>query len=323
MNPTPLLPVEVRLKLEKTAIKLVMVGDAIMAILGFAFFYATYSHAILMDAVYPFIDLIAALLTLRVVSLFARQTRQPESGHHFMGYAVFEPVLNFIKGILILGVILVAFYASVKALFTGGRMIDAHTAVFYSVLASLINFGLAWYLHRLNKLARSSLIEVDLQGWLIGGWLSVAVGLSFALAIWLENLGWYAWLPYTDPVVVVILILVILPMPLKILKENGLQIVRRSGNSDTGRAIKQRIVSALEGLTDRHGDLVSPEQVKMRYLQMGRMVYVQAYVLVPVDAEVTLAQQDAARARAHQALAQQLDYFSLDLVFTQQAEWLA
>ncbi|KUJ73033.1 cation diffusion facilitator family transporter [Thiomicrospira sp. WB1] len=312
-----------RLKLEKTGIKLVMIGDALMAILGFVFFYATYSHAILMDAVYPFIDLVAALLTLRVVSLFARQTRQPDSSHHLMGYAVFEPVLNFIKGILILGVILVAFYMSVKALFTGGRMIDAHTAVFYSVLASLINFGLAWYLHRLNRHAQSSLIDVDLKGWLIGGWLSIAVGLSFALAIWLEQLGWYSWLPYTDPVVVVILILVILPMPLKILKDNGLQIVRRSGNSEKGRLLKQRIVSALSGLADQAGQPVTPQDVKMRYLQMGRMVYVQAYVLLPAQTDVTLSQQDAARARVYQALARELDYFSLDVVFTQQSEWLA
>jgi len=100
---------EQKITTEKKAIKLVMLGDFIMAVFGLVFFYLTRSQAILMDAVYPFVDMVAGLLTLRVVSLMAKQAHQSQP----FGYAIFEPVMNFIKGILILLVILVGLYASI------------------------------------------------------------------------------------------------------------------------------------------------------------------------------------------------------------------
>ena len=296
---------------EKRAIKLVMLGDVIMAVLGFSFYSMTHSQAILMDAVYPLIDLIAALLTLRVVALLTKQATQSQP----FGYAIFEPLLNFIKGILILMVILVAFYAAVHALLTGGRHIEAEIAVFYSIVASIVGFAFSYGLSRLNRQAQSSLIEVDVQGWMIGSVLSVAVGLSFGLAIWLKGHGYEAWLPYTDPLVVLVLILVMLPMPLKVLKDSGLQII--------GRGAKAGQVSQLQADLASLMDAIPYLDIKTRTLQIGRMVYIQVYIQLEPQTGFSLLDQDAFRDRLYRHLKQQYDYLSLDIIYTANPIWVA
>jgi len=302
---------EKRVETEKRAIKWVMAGDVLLALLGITFFYLTNSQAILMDGVYPLIDLIAGLLTLRVVTLITQQASESQP----FGYAIFEPVLNFIKGILILLVVLVALYASVFAILHGGRHIEANIAVFYSIVASVLGFALSYGLHRMNKTAQSSLIDVDLKGWLIGSVLSVAVGLSFALAIWMESTEYRPWVPYVDPLVILVLILVVLPMPLQILKHNGMQIVGRSGDDETGRALQDQVEAVFAS--------VDYSDIKTRYLQAGRMMYVQVYVQMRADTDFDLLEQDRFRDALFQYLKQTYDYLSLDVIYTTHPIWVA
>ncbi len=311
MSATPKIPLEQKIATEKQAIKLVMLGDFIMAVFGLVFFYLTHSQAILMDAVYPFVDMVAGLLTLRVVSLMAQQAHQSQP----FGYAIFEPVMNFIKGILILLVILVGLYASIKAIILGGHHIEADIAVFYSVLATVINFALAYILYRMNQTAQSSMIEVDLQGWIVGGILSVAVGLSFLAVIWMESAGYHQWVPYMDPLVLLVLIVMMLPMPLKILKENGLQIIGRSDNAEH--------LAELQQMTSAVFAEVPVVDIKLRALQEGRMIYVQAYIQLQSDTPFDLNQQDCYRKRLYQQLKQTNDYLSLDVIYTAQPIWVS
>lgn len=305
------IPLQQKIATEKKAIKLVMLGDLMMAIFGLVFFYLTYSQAILMDGVYPFVDMVAGLLTLRVVSLMAQQANQSQP----FGYAIFEPVMNFIKGILILLVILLGLYASIKAIILGGHHIEADIAVFYSVIATVINFLLAYVLYRINQTAQSSMIEVDLQGWIVGGILSVAVGLSFLAVIWLESAGYDEWVPYMDPLVLLVLIVMMLPMPLKILKENGLQIIGRSDNAEH--------LAQLHQITSAVFAQVPVEDIKLRALKEGRMIYVQAYVQLKSQAPFDLEQQDEYRKVLYQQLKQTNDYLSLDVIYTAQPIWIA
>lgn len=311
MSTTQKIPLEQKIATEKQAIKLVMLGDFIMAVFGLVFFYLTHSQAILMDAVYPFVDMVAGLLTLRVVSLMAQQAHQSQP----FGYAIFEPVMNFIKGILILLVILVGLYASIKAIILGGHHIEADIAVFYSVLATVINFVLAYILYRMNQTAQSSMIEVDLQGWIVGGILSVAVGLSFLAVIWMESAGYHQWVPYMDPLVLLVLIVMMLPMPIKILKENGLQIIGRSDNAEH--------LAELQKMTSDVFAEVPVVDIKLRALQEGRMIYVQAYIQLQSDMPFDLNQQDHYRKRLYQQLKQTNDYLSLDVIYTAQPIWVS
>jgi predicted Co/Zn/Cd cation transporter (cation efflux family) len=298
---------------EKKGIKLVLVGDVLMALLGWTFYYLTHSQAILMDGIYPFIDLIAGLLTLRVATLISKQAANKTNRP--LGYAVFEPLLNFIKGIMILVVVIFATYASVKLIVNGGHQVVADIAVLYALIASSLGFGLSYMLYRINMVADSALIDVDLKGWLIGAVLSLAVGLAFALSILVEKTAFAYLVPYTDPVVLLVLIALILPMPLKILKENGMQIIGRFENTETSQKINKLV----------NKELADPMFIdfKMRYWQLGRSIYIQLYIQMDPDADFSLKQADEFRNYLYRKLKSEYDYLAIDVVFTADPTWVA
>ena len=82
---------------------------------------ASSSQAILLDGLFNIAYLAAGLFTIRVAALLAGgdDERFP------FGYGFFEPLVNGIKGLLVLGVTVMALYGAVQALFTGGREIEA------------------------------------------------------------------------------------------------------------------------------------------------------------------------------------------------------
>ena len=108
-------------------------------------------------------------------------------------------------------------------------------------------------------------------------------------------------------------------MPLKILKENGLQIIGRKGSSELANSLEKDVHSVL--------DAVPYLDMKMRFLEIGRMVYLQVYV--QMDAEQAkqngfdLTEQDAIREHLYQLLSQKHDYLSLDVVFSASRTWAA
>ncbi|MBD3822748.1 MAG: cation diffusion facilitator family transporter [Thiotrichales bacterium] len=297
------------LEVEKKAIKLVMIGDVLMAVLGLSFYYLTHSQAILMDGIYPFIDMTAGLLTLRVATLISKQANQNQP----FGYAIYEPLLNFIKGIMILVVVIFAIYASVHALLNGGRHVVADIAVFYAVVASLLGFVLSYFLYRMNKSVKSDLIEVDLQGWLIGGVLSLAVGISFGFSMWLAGTEYKDWVPYTDPIVILVLVMLMLPLPIKVVKENGLQLIGRFENSEISDDIEELVRHELK--EDR---FIGFEK---RYLQLGRSIYVQLYIQMKPDCDFNLQEADLFRTHLYHKLKQRYEYLAVDVIFTADPVW--
>lgn len=303
--------IEEKFEVEKKAIKLVLIGDILMAVLGWTFYYFTHSQAILMDGVYPFIDLVAGLLTLRVATLITKQASQNQP----FGYAIFEPLLNFIKGIMIMLVVIFATYASVHAIFHGGRDVVVDIAVLYAVLASVLGFGLSYLLYRMNKTAQSTLLDVDLQGWLIGSVLSLAVGISFAISLWVDTTEYRFLVPYTDPVVLLVLIALMLPIPLKILKENGMQIIGRFENTEISAKIEKLVRAELDDPMFK--------DMKMRYLQLGRTIYIQLYVQMDPEAKFSLKEADEFRSYIFTKLKSEYDYLSVDVIFTADPVWIS
>ena len=61
---------------------------------------------------------------------------------------------------------------------------------------------------------------------------------------------------------------------------------------------------------------------QVRALEVGRLVFVQVYVLDPHQWSGNLAQQDQLRSQLYSKLTQHFIYCQLDVIFTQQHQWL-
>ena len=85
----------------------------------------------MLDGFFSLIGFGMSLLTMRV----ARLVRQPDDQWFHFGYARFEPLLNLLKGIVILGVCGLSLASAIQALLHGGRELNLGPAVIYSILA--------------------------------------------------------------------------------------------------------------------------------------------------------------------------------------------
>ena len=116
---------------ETKALKLSAAGALFMAALGIVFGLLTRSDAIMLDGFFSLVGFAMAVVTIRVAWL----VQQPPDEHFHFGYAQFEPFLNTVKGLLMLGVSGFAVAGAVDALLHGGRDLNPGLAVIYAIIA--------------------------------------------------------------------------------------------------------------------------------------------------------------------------------------------
>lgn len=297
-------------RLEARALYMTVLGALSMAVLGFCFAVLTQSEAILLDGFFSLIGCAIALLTQKVSHLAMR----PGNQQYPFGYTTFEPILNLCKGLLLSVVGLFALISSISALFTGGRPISTGGAMAYAGVSAVGSFWIAWRLRGMAKRSRSSLVRVDAKNWMIDGVISIAVAVTFFFVELTKGTSIETWAPYADPTVVIVIVLAMVPLPINTIRDAWRQIIGYCPDSKKMRIIHAAVVEILQP-----SDSVT---FQVRSLEIGRLLYVQVYVLDPHEWSGTLAQQDQLRSRLYSNLNQQFAGIKMDLIFTQQYQWL-
>lgn len=297
-------------ELENRALRLTSVGALSMAILGLGFAVITKSEAILLDGFFSLIGFAITLLTRKVSRLVVR----PGDQQYPFGYATFEPMLNLCKGLLISLTGLFALMSAISALFTGGRPIVAGVAIAYAALAALGSFWVAWRIGRMSRRSRSALVKVDAKNWMIDGILSAAVAVTFLVVELTKSTPFSEFAPYADPMIVIVLVLTMASFPIKTIRNAWRQLVGYCPDSAKLGVIN----TAVE-------DIFKPAATinwQVRSLEVGRFIYVQIYVFDPYQWSGDLVRQDQLRSQLYADLTQHFPYLQLDVIFTQQPEWL-
>ncbi len=296
---------------ESFALRLSVAGYAGMAIAGFSFAALTRSGAILLDGAYSLVSLMMALLAGQVVKLLRRDDSE---SFHF-GYAFFEPLLNAIRGLLILAIVALGVGSAVSALLNGGRMIDPGLALIYSAIIGSICFLLSFTQHTYAQQTGSPLLQVDARNWLIDGILTIAIGVAFLVSLFLSWSSWSDWLPYIDPLVVIVVGAVLVPTPLKIVLNNVGQLLHLAPSQEVQTEIRRRIEEATADLS-----LVKRD---VRMFRVGRYFYVLVRLIVNDDFPTRpIADLDRVRERIACALADVEPQAVLDVVFTTDRRWI-
>ena len=193
---------------ENRFLKVSAAGNLAMASLGIGFFAVTDSQAILLDGLFDLTYFVAALFTFKVAQLVHRE----DDDRFPYGYAYFEPLVNGVKGLLVLGVSIMAFADAVGALLTGGRAIAAGFAVVYAVAATLGCAVFALIVRRGADRCESPLLLTDAKNWIVNAAISACVLVAFSSILLLENTEYVHLVPYVDPLVVVSVILISLSL---------------------------------------------------------------------------------------------------------------
>jgi len=255
--------------LEKRALRISIFGYFLLGILAVIFALKSQSEAIMLDGFFNFVSFVMSLITLYVSNLL----RIPYNRHFQYGFMPFEPFVNVVKGLIILVVCGFALVSSIDALIDGGRELSPGMAVIYSIIATTGCIVVFLIQKQYANKVDSPLLALDIATWKLSGFISSAVAIGFGAAYILSRTE-YSWIvPYVDPVMVVVLVLVMIRLPLSALKEGIGDLLLGAPPGEMQREIKEKVSAALSGFQmQRHS---------VRMVKVGRHIFVSINVLLP------------------------------------------
>ena len=275
-----------------------------MMVLGLTFAFLSESEAILLDGVFSGIGFVMSLATLKVAELVTR----PDDEHFNFGYAHFAPLINVVKSLLMTTLCAFAMLSSIQALLGAGRPMHLGSAALYGVVAAVGCIGITLYLKSAAKRTGSPLLSVDAGSWTIDSIMSAAVLLSFVGGYFAQATAWGEHLDYLDPAVVTLLCVVALPVPLRILWDNGREMLLIAPDRAIQDEVIERVEAALAPLPI--------DDCRVRMLKMGNTLNVMLHVKLAAAFDVrSIKQLDEIRATVHEALAEIDARVAVDLVF--------
>lgn len=226
-------------------------------------YWLTGSVGLLSDALESVVNLVAAIVALIAISV---ATRPPDDDHAY-GHSKAEYFSSGVEGTLIVLAALSIIVASLHRLFNPQPVDRIEIGVVISLLASLVNFGVAQILFKIGRTYRSITLEADAKHLMTDVWTSVGVVVGVAIVV----LTQYYWL---DAVVAMLVAVHILA--------EGQKLVRRSlmGLMDTSLPTEE--VARIEAILAKFAPR-GIETHALRSRQAGARRFVSVHVLVPDD----------------------------------------
>jgi cation diffusion facilitator family transporter len=268
------------------------------------------SQAILLDGLFNLTYFLAGLFTIKISRLVMRgdDERFPN------GYSFFEALMNGIKGLLILGVSVMALYGAIEALLEGGRNIKPGIAIIYAVFASSAGWLLAILSKKGYQDSQSPLVRADADGWIVNAAISSAVLIAFIGVYAIQDTEYSHIAPYIDPSLVIIVVLISLSVPIRMSWQALMGLLNRAPSPEIVESVTHTV---RESLTDW-----PVEELFVRVIQPGRVRGIMVHVVLPENYPATeLALFDQQRERTLQALKAAHGMIIMDIVFTTQRKW--
>jgi len=253
-------------QIEEKALKTSMLGAFILAIWGLLMAALSQSGAVLLDGMYNLISAIMTFFSIGITRLiFGRETREYPLGHF-----AFESLFVLIKGTAILILVLMALYANIMLLISGGREPALGLLTLYVSLAVIGCFAVYGVLRKSLKRADSDLLRAEAKAWLLNGAVTGAIGIAFVVVLFLQDTAWGWTTRYADQVLVIGMSLLFIKEPL-ILMRNGLKELLLAAPQETfSQPFIDRILPLKEELGARH--------LSLEILKTGRRMWVTVFM---------------------------------------------
>ncbi len=214
---------------EKRAILIGAAGNLVMAVVAWITFWFSNSEAVLLDGNYSFIVFLGMIVALAVAKLKAVKNSTFPLGHFF-----YESLYSLFKGLMIMGIILMAVATSVVRIlfYFGGStesipMLNPGPIVYYAATMVVLSFLLsAYYRHSNRQIGdQSSILKTDAKASFVDGVLSLGI-LGGVLALRNAGSGGAdSFIPYlADSIITLILSVALISKPIQIIRESVIEI---------------------------------------------------------------------------------------------------
>lgn len=280
-----------------------------IAMLGIIFGLLSGSQAIIFDGVFGAIDAGMSMLALVV----SRLLLQSGSKRFQYGYWHLEPLVALFNGSVLLAICVYAFVNGLKGVLSGGNVVAFDGAAIYAAMTCVGCFGLYAYERRVNRVLASEFITIDMNSFLMSGFITLGLFIGFGAARVLALMGYPQWEPYADSTILMVVVVGLAPIPLAIIRR-ALRDVFLIAPKDATDLVKR----VMAGAVKRHGFL----DYSMYVAKQGRMHMIDINVLVSDDFPATVTEFDAIRAEIAAEVHEfaQLDEW-LSISFTSNKRW--
>jgi cation diffusion facilitator family transporter len=269
-----------------------------------------HSQAIAFDGFYSLVDVVltaGALLVSRLVT--------SEGSRRFQfGYWHLEPLMVVFNATVLTAICSYGGFAALHGLLTGGHELDFGFGAVWAAIMGVVSLGMAQYMRRQSKALDSVLLQLDARGWIIGGCISIAVLLGFALAAVIEGGPLAHWTRYVDSAVLLLLTLALLPLPLSSLWQALREVLQVAPD-----ALDQRVRKVMAELVQERGYL----QFASYVAKIGRMRFIDIHILVaPTQQLGSMHDVDEVRSDIARRIGSDIRVEWLTIVFTAKREWM-
>ena len=290
---------------ERRALKLSAFGALLMAALGFGFAVLTGSEALMLDGLFSLLGFAMTLGAIRI----SRLVYEPGNMQFQFGFAGFESLFNLIKGMIIIFLSLLAAYSSNLAIQEGGREIEIGWALVYAVIVTIASMIVYILLSRAARKTGSPLLQVDAKNWMIDGAITAAVLVGFVVVYFAQDTQWSWIVPYADPVVVLVLVVIALPVPFIIIKSSIKELLLGAPDIKLQQSLREKMLPALNAKGYTKGGT--------RLAKTGRMIYLYVFVLLDETlADPSVVEQDKLRQKLTSELSTLYADIEVDVFFT-------
>ena len=253
---------------EQRALKFSLFGILFFVLLAIGFALLTKSDAILFDGIFSLIAFCTTLVTMKV----ARLAERPDDDQFHFGYNAMEPTLNLFKSLIVIVTCVFALVEAVNRLMAGGNPAAYGWAMVYGAFATSGCFIVAWLMYRSSRDHRSDLVSVEAKTWFVDGLLSGSVLLGFITAWLLEQSDSAHLAPLVDPILLITIVLLALPVPGKIMLDSFREVIAMAPPEHIVDEIEERLLQALAQVDAGH--------VELRVSKRGRVTYLLVHVVV-------------------------------------------
>ena len=265
---------------EAGALRLSVYASLLVGAVGIVWGLLADSRIVLFDGVFTIFG--TALSGVSILASWAAGLK-PDERYPF-GRGAVIPVAVLIQGAALGATLVYAAFDSVSLIIAGGAGSAPLSVVGYGLVTLLIAIGLVVALPRLAP--RSELAAAEAAQWQAGAMLSGLIAVGAAAAAGADALGWQQVVAFADPALVLMAVAVLAPVPLRLLRAGGREILEAAPPPEVRRSID----AAVER-TRADYDLGVPF---VRATKLGRRLYVEVDFLVTAG-EWDVAEEDRVR----------------------------
>ncbi len=268
---------------ESAALRISAFAALGLAVIGVIWGLAADSAVILFDGVYSVIGFVLSWFGLRAAALVEAG---PTPTYPF-GREALAPLVVAVQALVLAGTFAYASLDAVSVILDGGSQTQIGAALAYSVLSLLVSVVVRSLLVR--RQAGSDLVAAEAAQWQAGVVLGVALVVGFGIAAAMAAAGLDAVAPYMDPVLVLVAAVLILPTPVRMLRQSFRELLE----GVPGREVTDPIHASIAAVRSEMG-LPKPTT---RIGKLGRKVYLELDFLVGADQGWTVNDADRVRRR--------------------------